>query len=60
MGDKCKIFQTDNGLEFNNNNLKLFLENENIKYIRSAPYHPQTNGCVEALHKQMKNFSLDE
>ena len=48
------IFQTDNGLEFNNANLKIFLENLNINYILSAPYHPQSNGCCEALHKQIK------
>ena len=39
----CKLFQTDNGSEFNNNILKIYLENLNIKYIRSAPYHPQSN-----------------
>lgn len=56
----CQIFQTDNGLEFNNINLKVYLENLNIKYIRSAPYHPQSNGCYEALHKQIKAFLLEE
>ena len=60
INGKCKIFQSDNGLEFNNSILKLYLENEKIKYIRSAPYHPQTNGCVEALHKQIKKYLLDE
>jgi len=40
----CKIFQTDNGSEFNNNILKLYLENLNIKYIHSAPFHSQSNG----------------
>ena len=41
----CEIFQTDNGLEFNNTLLKTYLEDNKIKYLRSAPYHPQTNGC---------------
>ena len=54
-----KIFQTDNGLEFNNL-LKTYLENLNIKYVRGSPYHPQSNGCVEALHKSIKNFLLNE
>ena len=54
-----KIFQTDNGLEFNNNLLKTYLENLNIKYVRGSPYHPQINGCVEALHKSIKNFLLN-
>ena len=56
----CQIFQTDNGLEFNNVNLKVYLENLNIKFIRGAPYHPQSNGCCEALHKQIKLFLLEE
>ena len=34
---------SDNGLEFNNRLLKIFLENKNILYFRSAPYHPQSN-----------------
>ena len=30
---KCKIFQTDNGIEFKNKELRFYLENENIKQI---------------------------
>ena len=56
----CKIFQSDNGKEFNNNMLKIYLENNNINYIRSAPYHPQSNGCCEAVHKEIKAYLLDE
>ena len=41
-------------------NLKIYLENLNIKYIRSAPYHPQSNGCCKALHKQVKQYLLDD
>ena len=54
-----KIFQTDNGLEFNNL-LKTYLENLNIKYVRGSLYHPQSNGGVEAFHKSIKNFLLNE
>ena len=54
----CEIFQTDKGKEFNNIILKTFLENHNVKYLRSAPYHPQTNGCCEAVHKELKNYLL--
>ena len=46
MNGPCKIFQTDNGLEFNNFELKIYLENINIDYIRSAPYHPQSNYII--------------
>ena len=52
----CNIFQTDNGKEFNNKILKIYLENDNIKFLRSSPYHPQSNGCCEAVNKKIKNF----
>lgn len=56
----CEFCQTDNGLEFNNINLKIYLENLNIKYIRSSLYHPQSNGCCKALYKQVKQYLLDD
>ena len=31
-----------------------------MKYIRNVPYHIQTNGCCEALHKKLKKFLLEE
>ena len=33
-------------------------ENNKIVYLRSAPYHPQANGCYEAVHKEIKAFLL--
>ena len=27
--------------------------------MRSAPYHPQSNGCCEAVHKEIKNNLLN-
>ena len=47
----CKIIQTDNGKEFDNTQMKLFCENNNIKFIKSSPYHPQSNGSVEIITK---------
>ena len=41
-------------------NLKIYNWNLNIKYIRSAPYHPQSNGCCKALYKQVKQYLLDD
>ena len=38
--------------------MKIYLENNNIKFLRSSPYHPQSNGCCEAVHKEIKNFLL--
>ena len=51
-----KILQTDNGGEFKNNDLENFCEENNIKLIHSSPYHPQTNGSVEATHKEIQKF----
>ena len=55
---KCEILQKDNGKEFNNQLLKIYLENNHIKYLKSAPYHPQSNGCCESVHKEIKNYLL--
>ena len=60
MNGGSTYFQTDNGKEFKNLELKIFLENNNITYITSAPYHPQSNGCCEAIHKEIKKFLLDD
>ena len=60
INKKPVIIQTDNGLEFKNNLVKKYLEDEGIKHILSRPHHPQTNGCLERyhreLHKYMKNY----
>ena len=47
----CKIIQTDNGKEFDNTQMKLFCENNNIKFIKSSPYLPQSNRSVKKIHK---------
>ena len=47
----CKIIQTDNGSEFDNREMKIFCENSNIKFIKSSPYHPQTNGPIKIMHR---------
>jgi hypothetical protein len=57
---KCKIFQTDNGTEFKNAELKTFLANEGIKQIFSRVYHPQSNGAVEAVHKDVRKYLITE
>ena len=57
---KCKIFQTDNGKEFKNKELRLYLENENIKQIFSRVYHPQSIWAVEAFHQSVRNYLLKE
>lgn len=45
-----KILQTDNGREFNNQEVMNLCERKNIKFINGSPYHPQSQGVVEKLN----------
>ena len=54
--DYPKILQTDNGKEFVNDKLKSFLDKQSIKHITGAPYHPQSQGAVEAFNKTIQIF----
>ena len=38
---------SDNGPAYLSKDLKKFLKREDIKHIRGAPYHPQTQGKIE-------------
>ena len=44
----------NNGKEFTNYKLKLYLEGINVDHIFGAPYHPQSQGAVEALNKTIQ------
>ena len=55
-----KLLQSDRGKEFDNALLKEYLDSENIKYIRSRPYHPQTNGCLELYHWELHKYMYNE
>jgi len=55
-----KILQSDNGLEYKNNIIKNFCENNNIKQIFSSLRHPETNGVIEVSHQEIrKNVILE-
>ena len=45
---------SDNGTEFKNNLMDQVLQQLGIDRIFSAPYHPQSNGKLEVLHKYLK------
>ena len=45
---------SDNGTEFKNNLMDQVLKQLVIERIFSAPYHPQSNGKMEVLHKYLK------
>ena len=48
--------KTDNGKEFVNDKLKLFLNKQSIKHITGVPYHPQSQGAVEGFNMTIQNF----
>lgn len=47
------VIQTDNGLEFNNETLKSFLNEKKIKFKRGRPRHPQNQGQVERANQTL-------
>ena len=42
-----EAFVTDNGPQFTSAEFKTFVEKNGIRHLRSAPYHPATNGLAE-------------
>lgn len=46
-----KLIQTDNGSEFLNSNLKIFLTDKGILHERSVPFTPEQNGSVERANR---------
>ena len=53
---KPDSLQNDNGTEFVNSTLKTYLEKEGVNHIRGLPYHPQSQGAVEAFNKTKLKF----
>ena len=46
-----KIFQTDNGREFVNEELQDLCKKHNVQFIHGRPYHPQSQGVVEKINE---------
>lgn len=46
---------SDNGSQFIANDFKAFLRNENLTHVRTSVNHPQSNGKIEAFHKNIKH-----
>ncbi|XP_040362150.1 uncharacterized protein K02A2.6-like [Rosa chinensis] len=54
---------TDNGTQFDNDELSAYIENLGTRILYASPAHPQTNGQVEAVNKIIKKIlkkKLDE
>lgn len=46
---------SDNGTQFTSQEFQRFLEINGVQHIRSAPYHPSTNGAAERFVQSMKH-----
>ena len=51
---------SDNGSFYVASDLADWLDERNIEHVRSAPYHPQTQGKIERWHQTLKNRILLE
>jgi hypothetical protein len=63
FGLRIKKIRSDNGTEFKNSQIEVFLEEEGIKHEFSSPYTPQQNGVVERKNKTLLDMArtmLDE
>ena len=50
------IIQSDNGAEFKNYNTIQYYKDNNIKYIFTLPYAPESNGLIENFNKQLRRM----
>jgi transposase InsO family protein len=46
---------SDNGASYISGDLAEWLDKKNMRHIRGAPYHPQTQGKIERWHQTLKN-----
>src|SRR5271166_2612125 len=51
---------SDNGSSYVEADLAKWLDQQNMEHVRSAPYHPQTQGKIERWHQTLKNRILLE
>lgn len=51
----CETLVSDNGTSFVSSEMKQFLEANKIKHVRSAPFHPSTNGLAERMVQTVKD-----
>ncbi len=51
---------SDNGSSYVSGELADWLSNNEMRHVRGAPYHPQTQGKIERWHQTLKNCILLE
>ena len=51
---------SDNGSSYVATDLAEWLDHQKMEHVRSAPYHPQTQGKIERWHQTLKNRILLE
>ena len=56
MTIKPHIIQSDNGAEFKNYNTIAWYKENNINYMLTLPYAPESNGLVENFYKQLRRM----
>ncbi|KAF5815624.1 putative RNA-directed DNA polymerase [Helianthus annuus] len=54
---KIKVFRSDNGTEFVNNQMVSFCNGKGIIHQTSCSYTPQQNGIVERKHRHLLNIA---
>ncbi|GKA64059.1 putative RNA-directed DNA polymerase [Tanacetum coccineum] len=54
---KVKIIRSDNGTEFINNKMDVFLRDKGIVHQTSCAYTPQQNGIAERKHRHLLNVA---
>ncbi|GJY02353.1 ribonuclease H-like domain-containing protein [Tanacetum coccineum] len=54
---KVKVFRSDNGTEFVNQNVNKFCDDKGIVHQTSCAYTPQQNGIAERKHKHLLNVA---
>ncbi|KAM0019556.1 putative RNA-directed DNA polymerase [Helianthus debilis subsp. tardiflorus] len=52
---RIKVFRSDNGTEFVNNQMNMFCKSKGILHQTSCSYTPQQNGVVERKHRHLLN-----
>jgi RNA-directed DNA polymerase len=51
---------SDNGSSYVADDLATWLKGKDMRHVRGAPYHPQTQGKIERWHQTLKNRILLE